>query len=201
MLPQEAKDKIQTANLEHFLGYSRLGAELTKGKVDQMEQFDFVMRHVCRWKEGDPEYYHLWGPSQVCVYPHFQMCHCSLCTNQWPDEDLIPGFRDTMEHYLDQVQDLSYKLSSLLAEAFSLSPNRLTHFYDTDKLMQHQLKIVWYPVIKKGDDDQGMGPHYDAGFLTFIDCLSVISHFHAVFTMDGFSSCKHQSPESFRRVD
>ena len=66
-LPQEAKDKIRMANSEHFLGYSRLGAELTKGKVDRREQFDFATRHVCRWKEGDPEYYRLWGPSQVCV--------------------------------------------------------------------------------------------------------------------------------------
>ena len=56
------------ANSEHFLGYSRLGAELTKGKVDQREQFDFATKHVCRWKEGDAEYYRLWGPSQVCVF-------------------------------------------------------------------------------------------------------------------------------------
>ena len=47
-LPQEAKDKIGMANSEHFLGYSRLGAELTKGKVDQREQFNFATRHVCR---------------------------------------------------------------------------------------------------------------------------------------------------------
>lgn len=65
-LPQEAKDKIRMANSEHFLGYSRLGAELTKGAVDQREQFDFATKHVSRWKEGDPDYYRLWGPCQVC---------------------------------------------------------------------------------------------------------------------------------------
>lgn len=64
-LPQESKDKIKMANSEHFLGYSRLGAELTKGAVDQREQFDFATRHVSRWKEGDPDYYRLWGPCQV----------------------------------------------------------------------------------------------------------------------------------------
>ena len=97
-----------------------------------------------------------------------------------------------MERYLDQVQDLSYKLSSLLAEAFGLPPNGLAHFYDTDELMQHRSKIVRYPVVKEGDDDQGVGPHYDAGFLTFVECLSVVSHFHAVFTMDVCSSCKRR---------
>ena len=192
-LPQEAKDKIRMANSEHFLGYSRLGAELTKGKVDQREQFDFATRHVCRWKEGDPEYYRLWGPSQVCMFRcQFRTCICSLYTTQWPDEDLFPGFRDTMERYLNQVQDLSYKFSSLLAEAFGLSPNGLAHFYDTDELMQHRSKIVRYPVIKDGDDDQGVGPHYDAGFLTFVESLSAVSHFHTYLPRRFFSSCKHR---------
>lgn len=64
-LPQEAKDAIKMANSEHFLGYSQLGAELTKGKTDQREQFDFATPHVSRWKPGDPDHFRLWGPSQV----------------------------------------------------------------------------------------------------------------------------------------
>ncbi len=64
-LPQEAKDKIRMSNSPHFLGYSSFGTEFTKAAVDQREQFDFATRHTCRWKEGDPEYYRIWGPSQV----------------------------------------------------------------------------------------------------------------------------------------
>lgn len=68
-LPQDEKDKIGMANSEHFLGYSRIGKELTKGKVDQREQFDFATPHVCRWREGETpnelEYLRLWGPCQV----------------------------------------------------------------------------------------------------------------------------------------
>jgi isopenicillin N synthase-like dioxygenase len=68
-LPQEEKDKIRMANSEHFLGYSRIGMELTKGKVDQREQFDLATPHVSRWREGEMpkelEYLRLWGPSQV----------------------------------------------------------------------------------------------------------------------------------------
>ena len=67
-LPQEAKEKIRMVHSEHFLGYSRLGAELTKGAVDQREQFDFATKHECRWKEGDPDHLRLWGPSQVCRF-------------------------------------------------------------------------------------------------------------------------------------
>jgi isopenicillin N synthase-like dioxygenase len=68
-LPHEAKEAIKMANSEHFLGYSRLGAELTKGAVDQREQFDFATRHVSRWKEGDPDHYRLWGPPQASYQP------------------------------------------------------------------------------------------------------------------------------------
>ncbi|KAF6760261.1 iron/ascorbate oxidoreductase [Ephemerocybe angulata] len=149
-LPQEAKEKIRMANSEHFLGYSKLGAELTKGAVDYREQFDFATRHTSRWKEGDPDYYRLWGQPQ------------------WPDEDLIPGFHKSFETYLDQVQDLSYKFSSLISEALGLGPNGLNKFYDEGPLMQHRAKIVKYPIPPAGNGDQGVGPHYDAGFSTFL---------------------------------
>ncbi|KAF8875881.1 hypothetical protein CPB84DRAFT_1689432 [Gymnopilus junonius] len=154
-LPEDAKEIIRMANSEHFLGYSRFGAELTKGAVDQREQFDFATRHVSRYMKGDPDHYRLWGPSQ------------------WPDEKLIPGFREVLESYLDQVQELSYKFSSLISESFGLGPDGLSQFYEAPELMQHRSKIVQYPVVE-GSSDQGVGPHYDAGFLTFL--LQASSH-------------------------
>lgn len=64
-LPDEEKERIRMIHSPHFFGYSRFGAELTKGKVDQREQFDFGTPYEFRWKEGDPAYRKLWGPSQV----------------------------------------------------------------------------------------------------------------------------------------
>lgn len=149
-LPREAKNQIFMANSPHFLGYSKLGAEFTKGKTDYREQFDFATPHETQWKPGAPEHLRLWGPSQ------------------WPDEDLIPGFKNTMEIYLQQVQALSYQFISLLAEAFGLPSDALNKFYDTDELMQHRGKVVKYPANDGSLTDQGVGPHYDAGFLTFL---------------------------------
>ncbi|KAF9033531.1 hypothetical protein BJ165DRAFT_1567367 [Panaeolus papilionaceus] len=149
-LPQESKDAIRMRNSPHFLGYSKFGAELTKGAVDQREQFDFATQHETRWKsKEDPEHYRLWGPCQ------------------WPDEKLIPGFKESFQSYVSQVEDLSLQFSSLIAEAFGLGPEGLSQFYDEPKLMQHRAKIVKYPVVN-GGSDQGVGPHYDAGFLTFL---------------------------------
>ena len=64
-LPQERKDALRMANSPHFLGYSRLGVEMTKGAADQREQFDLATPFENKWEPGDPEYLRLWGPSQV----------------------------------------------------------------------------------------------------------------------------------------
>ncbi|TDL24289.1 Clavaminate synthase-like protein [Rickenella mellea] len=149
-LDSAKKDAIRMANSQHFLGYSRLGSELTKGATDQREQFDFATEHICQWKPGDPEFLKLWGASQ------------------WPDEDALPGFRATMLKYLAQVEALGYAFIQLLAEAFGLPPDGLSGFYDDPKLMQHRAKIVKYPTLDTVSSDQGVGPHFDAGFLTFL---------------------------------
>jgi len=39
-LPLEEKLKIEMANSKHFLGYARLGAEITAMKSDYREQYD-----------------------------------------------------------------------------------------------------------------------------------------------------------------
>lgn len=64
-LPQYAKDDILMINSPHFLGYTRLGTEITKGKTDYREQFDFATPHETQWRPGASEYLRLWGPSQV----------------------------------------------------------------------------------------------------------------------------------------
>lgn len=66
-LPQEKKDELLMRNNLHFFGYTKIGAEYTKGKADQREQHDFGTPHECRWTPGAPEYRKLWGPAQVSV--------------------------------------------------------------------------------------------------------------------------------------
>ena len=64
-LSQEKKDKLLMRNNLHFLGYTKIGAEYTKGKADQREQYDFGTPYECQWSPGAPEYLKLWGPGQV----------------------------------------------------------------------------------------------------------------------------------------
>ncbi|KIM31190.1 hypothetical protein M408DRAFT_64609 [Serendipita vermifera MAFF 305830] len=148
-LPSEKKLALRMSNSPHFLGYSSLGSELTKGTVDQREQFDFGTQVECKWKPGDLDYLKLWGPPQ------------------WPAEDDIPGFRSTFSAYLSQVEALSEELTELISEALGLGPHALDVFFDNPKrAMQHRSKIVKYPL--RDGKDQGVGPHYDSGFLTLL---------------------------------
>jgi isopenicillin N synthase-like dioxygenase len=64
-LPNYEKERIAMANSPHFLGYTSLGKERTRGKADIREQIDIATPHDCRWKPGEPEYLKLWGASQV----------------------------------------------------------------------------------------------------------------------------------------
>ncbi|KAL1704298.1 hypothetical protein EV121DRAFT_206054 [Schizophyllum commune] len=150
VLPSEEKRSISMRNSPHFLGYTAFGTERTRGAVDRREQLDFATPHQSRWREGDPDYYNLWGPSQ------------------WPSEDALPGFKEVAEKYLLEVQELSYAFAGLVGEALGLGEHGLDRFYDKPELMQHRAKVVKYPVVESEGDDQGVGAHYDAGFLTFL---------------------------------
>lgn len=89
---------------------------------------------------------------------------------QWPAEEDIPGFKATMLSYLSQVHALSGEFTRLLSEALGLTPDALDQFYDSPENMQHWSKIVKYPSLDdpKLNSNQGVGPHFDSGFLTFL---------------------------------
>ncbi|TCD64837.1 hypothetical protein EIP91_003585 [Steccherinum ochraceum] len=149
-IPDEAKLKVRMANSPHFFGYSKLGAELTKGQTDQREQYDFGTPYEYQYHPGQPEYAKLWGPSQ------------------WPDEALVPGFKETFLRYLAQVEQLSFDFSRLIEEAFELPPRALDRFFGSPRNLQHRAKVVKYPPPVDTSSDQGVGPHFDGGFLTFL---------------------------------
>ena len=86
--PAAAKASLSKLNSPHFLGYSGYAEESTLGEKDLREQFDFATELPAVWdpslrrdsldeKERDFSrlYWRLRGP------------------NQWPSEEIVPGFR------------------------------------------------------------------------------------------------------------
>ena len=74
-----------------------------------------------------------------------------------------------MERYTTEVKALTYSLIPLLAESLSLPPDALDKFFDTSENMQHRTKLNMYHEVAVTDSEvQGVGPHYDYGFLVFV---------------------------------
>ncbi|KAG7094433.1 hypothetical protein E1B28_008032 [Marasmius oreades] len=171
-LPQTEKDKFAMINSPHFLGYTKLGTEFTKGKVDWREQVDIATPMKSRWNgEEEERWMNVWGPSQV---RSFFLGGCYIRRNdaprKYPDESVLPGFRDAIINYQSEVTKLGNRLIKYISEALGLGPDGLAKFYDVQEKMQHRGKIVSYPVPETGDGErgQGVGPHFDAGFLTIL---------------------------------
>ncbi|KAL9609130.1 MAG: hypothetical protein Q9167_006073 [Letrouitia subvulpina] len=165
-LPEEKKLEIQMKNTKSFLGYNKLGNEITAFKTDWREQIDLSTPHPLP-KPSDPLYYNLLSP------------------NQWPDPNALPSFRPTYESYIRQMSALSTDFTSLIAEALHLPPTAFDRFFDIDQ--QHKLKIIKYPdagalPVQNGGADspssdrlaQGVGPHKDSMLTSYL--LQASSH-------------------------
>ncbi|KAK6580437.1 hypothetical protein PZA11_007459 [Diplocarpon coronariae] len=146
-LPLEEKLKIEMANSKHFLGYARLGNEITALKPDYREQFDFATEAPAPGPD-EPVWKNLRGP------------------NQWPEESVVPGFRATVESYMSEIDTFSRHLSTLVAEALDLPADAFDQFFETPA--HNKLKLVKYPAPTSDAESQGVGSHKDGSFLTFL---------------------------------
>jgi Isopenicillin N synthase and related dioxygenases len=146
-LPEADKLAIEMARSPHFRGYTRVGWERTRGAADWREQIDVGSeRPVLAVDNGDPAWRRLQGP------------------NQWPDA--LPELRPALLRLQAELTRVGLKLARAVAAALgqpedafdailSDSPNQL-------------IKLIRYPGRPEGEDRQGVGPHKDSGFLTFV---------------------------------
>ncbi|VUC38265.1 unnamed protein product [Clonostachys rosea] len=151
-IPREEKLRIEMKNARSFLGYSQLSAEITAGEIDHREQLDLATEHALP-TEDSPRHHNLHGP------------------NQWPAEEVIPGFRNAYTEYMRRMGDMSIYFTSLIAEAISLPKDAFNKYFDEDQ--HHKLKIVKYPDLgelgKEGEGQgQGVGPHKDSMLSSYL---------------------------------
>ncbi|KLO26344.1 oxidoreductase [Mycolicibacter heraklionensis] len=141
-LPDEQKNRISQLKSPHFRGYSRLGGELTNGRVDWREQIDIgPERPALPAAEG---YWHLQG------------------LNLWPERPA--SFRSAFEAWDRSLSAVGLQLlrhwaaslgaaEDLFDDAFAAAPATL-------------IKVVRYPASPQ--DGQGVGAHKDSGVLTLL---------------------------------
>ncbi|KAL2039231.1 hypothetical protein N7G274_007899 [Stereocaulon virgatum] len=149
-LPEDKKLEVQMKNVPSFLGYNKLGNEITALQTDWREQIDLSTSHPLP-TSSSPLYHNLLSP------------------NQWPDAEALPHFRSTYEVYIKQMSALSIFFTSLVAEALHLPSTAFDRFFDKDQ--QHKLKIVKYPdsaSLPGVNQTQGVGPHKDSMLTSYL---------------------------------
>ena len=149
-LPMEKKLEIEMKNAKSFLGYNKLGMEITRFKTDWREQVDMSTPHPVPGPD-EPLYRNLLAP------------------NQWPDPEALPGFRETYEEYMAKMGTVSIEFTSLCAEAIGLPASAFDQFFD--EAQQHKLKIIKYPDLEElgvEGEAQGVGPHKDSMLSSYL---------------------------------
>jgi isopenicillin N synthase-like dioxygenase len=85
--------------------------------------------------------------------------------NQWPDEAVLPGFRATMERYVDEMSTLARKMVGAIALSLGLRPDSLDRFFEDPTTF---LRLLHYPTQPKEEGLFGSAPHTDYGFITLL---------------------------------
>ncbi|MEA1674658.1 isopenicillin N synthase family dioxygenase [Nitrospirillum sp. BR 11163] len=152
-LPQGDKDAIDMVNSPHFRGYTRAGAERTRGQPDWREQLDVGTERFALPRTDDaPAWTRLPGP------------------NQWPAAQ--PALRDALLAW----QEAATAVAIRLLRAFALALGQAADAFDpifAETPNQH-LKIIRYPGRSPDDPagaegrGQGVGAHKDSGLLTLL---------------------------------
>lgn len=146
-LPENEKLAIENTKSPHFRGYTRVGGELTQGKVDWREQIDIgPEREAIERGAGVADYFRLQGP------------------NQWPDA--LPELRDVITRWHDELNAVALRL--MRAWAVSLGADE--HVFDAAfaEKPANLIKIVRYPGRPDQTQRQGVGAHKDSGVLTLL---------------------------------
>ncbi|KAI5058281.1 hypothetical protein GOP47_0026451 [Adiantum capillus-veneris] len=113
--------------------------------------------------------------------------------NIWPSEELVPGWRDTMERYHAEAMTVGHKVASLVALALNLEED----FFKKPGMMDYPiavLRLLHYSGEMSIPDDGifGAGAHSDWGLLTLLACDGT----------PGLQICKdkHAEPRTWENV-
>ncbi|WP_020180523.1 2-oxoglutarate and iron-dependent oxygenase domain-containing protein [Methylopila sp. M107] len=146
-LPDSDKLAIEMARSPHFRGYTRAGAEITRGRPDWREQVDVGREgEALAFDPAAPAWRRLVGP------------------NQWPAA--LPQLRPVLLDYLAVVTRLGVDVLRLLSASLGQPEEALAPIYTPEP--NQLLKIIRYPGRDAADGGQGVGAHKDSGFLTVL---------------------------------
>jgi len=96
--------------------------------------------------------------------PHRKAGKRFYSENQWPSE--LPGFKETVNEYMETLTNLGKKMLPLWASALELSEDFFDPYFEENYTY---FRMAHYPPVPElGDNEFGLGPHADTGFMTFL---------------------------------
>ncbi|MEZ5294868.1 MAG: 2-oxoglutarate and iron-dependent oxygenase domain-containing protein [Ilumatobacteraceae bacterium] len=141
-LPAEQKETVDKRRSRHFRGWEATGVERTNNRPDIREQLDF-------WTEGI-------RPAARCRAPYLHL----LGPNQWPSDDLAPGFAAAVQRWIYAAAELADRVMGLLSLGLGLDEDHLRRAFE-DECMS-LCKVINYPPASRPVRRER---HHDAGFL------------------------------------
>jgi isopenicillin N synthase-like dioxygenase len=146
-LPDEQKLAVGNVGSPQFRGYTRVGGELTDGKIDWREQIDVgPERDVIDNAAWHADYWRLEGP------------------NLWPDA--VPQLRGLVNAWNDKLSAVSLRLLRAWAQSLGAPEDSFDHAFASRPFPV--MKIVRYPGESDPEPKQGVGAHRDGGVLTLL---------------------------------
>jgi isopenicillin N synthase-like dioxygenase len=123
----------------------------------------------------------------------FFMARPESARNQWPDDGVLPGYRAACTAYYQLLEQLCHDwLLPLYAVALELEPG---WFQASFAPSLATLRLSHYPPVPAAEDQYGIDPHTDAGFMTLLPANPVDGLQIRPAGADWFEP--PQEPESF----
>jgi len=85
--------------------------------------------------------------------------------NQWPDEARLPGFRATIERYVEGMSALARRMVRTIALSLGLPPDSMDSHFENPTTF---LRLLHYPTQREEAGLFGSAPHTDYGFITLL---------------------------------
>ncbi|GAA5852979.1 hypothetical protein JCM8547_004755 [Rhodosporidiobolus lusitaniae] len=145
-LPLEKKDALAYTSSEANRGYLSFGREQASLSKDPNQ-----IESEREASKDQKETFEIGNDSQ----PEFP--------EHWPNEEDVPGFKDTMNRFHLLCHELHLKIMSLLALSLSLPAD---YFEPQINGRNHCLRLLHYPPTSRKEGNSRLGAHTDFGTVT-----------------------------------
>lgn len=154
---QRLEEKLKLAVNQNQRGYIQPGGtKITHSTYNKNTKFDSVAVMVFATEYG-PDH-----PGRIAGKRYFD-------ENQWPDN--LPGFKETIVEYMETITALGKSMLPVWARALEMPADFFKPYFEYNYTY---FRMSHYPPVPDLDENEfGLGPHADTGFMTFLPQAAV----------------------------